>query len=209
MAYWIYSSESLPNPEMMGRPGYNPDNDYIRWHGVHLGVVLKDKWTKLPDFFTSYRRASWRSPKEEYEVPIRVFKPMIESSRFAEKGVIILDHEPTPAERETLQARSRAANMAFRMKVVENFEQERTAAIGRQGRLNAGPYENECYEILGIVKPYSVEAMRAQRHPGEAVGEQIVSALDRLLERKEREAREAAAIAPLPQTEKPKAAATK
>lgn len=184
MSYWIYSSESLPNPNLMGKPGYTPDAEYIRFSGVHLGVVPARKWTELPESFQTTRKRSWRDAPEPVEVPIRNVKPVI-AQNFSGRGVILLDHPPTSKEREDLEEKSLAANLAHRMSCVEWYEsQVREKETGGQGRTKPTPYENECYDILGLTKPYSVEAMRAQRHPGEAVGAQIVAALERLEQRR-------------------------
>jgi hypothetical protein len=74
------------------------------------------------------------------------------------------------------------------MTQVEWYEnQVREKEVTGKGRTTPTPYEDECYTLLGLTKPYSVEAMRAQRHPGEAVGEQLVAALDRLMNRRRAE----------------------
>lgn len=184
MSYWIYSSEALPNPKLIGKPGYTPDSEYIRFHGVHLGVIPEKQWMELPESLQTTRKRSWRDAPEPIEVPIRQFRPIV-NSQFGARGVILLDHEPNAVEKKELEAKSLAANLAHRMTVVEWYEnQVREKEVTGQGRSKPTPYEDECYGILGLTKPYSVEAMRAQRHPGEAVGEQIVAALDRLEKRR-------------------------
>jgi hypothetical protein len=54
------------------------------------------------------------------------------------------------------------------MKVVEWYENQVTEKqVTGKGRTTPTPYEDECYTYSASTKPYSVEAMRAQRHPGE------------------------------------------
>src|SRR5260370_36275765 len=105
--------------------------------------------------------------------------------RWGSGGVVVLDHEPSKDEKERIAREAKDANVALRMKVVEEYENAlREKEVTGHGRTRPTPYEDECYPILGLTKPYSVEAMRAQRHPGEAVGEQIVAALERLEQRR-------------------------
>ncbi len=81
MAWHIYSSESLPNPDFMGRPGYTPDSEYIRFGGVSLPVLPKGQWVKLPDSFLTMRSKSWKEPREELEINVRRFKGIVESPK--------------------------------------------------------------------------------------------------------------------------------
>jgi len=203
-SYYIYSSESLPNPEMMGKAGYTPDSEWIGYAGFRMGVLPKNAWVKMPDKDRQLHHTSWLDRKgtttvlyiDEIVNHIRN-KPIFlgdQQVTLESRGVFIVDHEPTGEEKVRLEKESKEANLAFRMKCVEWFEnQVREKEVTGHGRTRPTPYENECYEILGLTKPYSVEAMRAQRHPGEAVGEQIVAALDRLEQRRNAEKPEKAA----------------
>jgi hypothetical protein len=186
MAYWLYSAESFPNQAMLGKPGYTPE--YLAHAGVQLAPVEKEKWTSLPTNWIIVKHRDWMDRRG---TPERVLTEDIAkaiANKQAGRGLVILDHEPTPDERKRLEKECADANMAFRMKAVEWYEnQVREKEVTGHGRTNPTPYEDECYTILGLTKPYSVEAMRAQRHPGEAVGEQIVAALDRLDKRRQKE----------------------
>ena len=109
--------------------------------------------------------------------------------RFENRGLVFLDHEPTIVEKVELEKDAYQKNLAFRMTIVEGYENAvREKEVTGKGRTTPTPYEDECYSVLGLTKPYSVEAMRAQRHPGEAVGEQIVAALQRLEARRKDDA---------------------
>lgn len=190
--YWIYSTEALPSATLSGKPGYTPE--YAIFHGIQV-VIPQQEWLQVPDNFYTLRHKDWRDRQGErvHVATADVMKYI--KAHFQERGVVVLDHEPTAAEKTVYQLQSEQANRAFRMGAVEWYEgQVREKEVTGQGRTWPTPYENECYEVLGLTKPYSVEAMRAQRHPGEAVGEQIVNALERL------DARRAAAAAKPPQS---------
>jgi len=187
MAYWLYSAESFPNQEMMGKPGYTPE--YLSHSGIQLGPIEKEKWAPLPSNWTLVKHRDWMDKRG---TPERVLAEDIVKAivnKHGSRGVVILDHEPDAAEKLVAIRQASDANKAFRMKAVEWYEgQVREKEVTGRGRTNPTPYEDECYTILGLTKPYSVEAMRAQRHPGEAVGEQIVAALERLEKRRKEEA---------------------
>lgn len=178
MSYYIYSEEAFPNEELQGKPGYSPER--LMHAGIQLAVHAKT-WTKLPDRFSSVRHKDWvNRAGERYIVTIEdIVKPL--EARFGNRGVIFLDHEPSAHEKAKFEHEAHEANLAYRMAAVEWYENQRhEKEVSGTGRTRPTPYEDQCYQILGLTKPYSVEAMRAQRHPGEAVGEQIVAALERL-----------------------------
>src|SRR4029077_15940895 len=186
MPHFIYSSETLPNPEMLGKAGYTPE--WFIWNGVQLPVLNKGEWLKLPDSFYNTIHKDWRDKAgTRQHIPTEDIAKAI-NARWGRRGVIALDHEPTAKEKLVLEAQSADNNLAFRMTIVEGYENAvREKEVTGKGRTTPTPYEDEGYSILGCRRPYSVEAMRAQRHPGEAVGDQIVAALDRLLSRKKAE----------------------
>jgi len=186
MAYWLYSAESFPNQEMMGKPGYTPE--YLSHSGIQLGPIEKEKWTQLPSNWTNVKHRDWMDRRGTPERVLAEDLVKTIASKHGGRGLVILDHEPDAKEKESVAKRCADANMAFRMKAVEWYEgQVREKEVTGHGRTSPTPYEDECYTILGLTKPYSVEAMRAQRHPGEAVGEQIVAALERLDKRRKEE----------------------
>lgn len=195
MSYFIYSTEPLPNPALMGKPGYTPDGEYIQHGGFRLSQLPAKTWLKLPDREFTIRHRDWMDRKGTREsIYMEDIAPAIKT-KVEGRGVILLDHEPSAEEKKALEQKSEETHLAFRMKCVEWYEnQVREKEVTGHGRTNPTPYENECYEILGLTKPYSVEAMRAQRHPGEAVGEQIVAALDRLEQRRKAEEKPAKVI---------------
>jgi hypothetical protein len=186
MPWYVYSSEELPNSQMMGKPRYSPDGEYIRWNSITMRVIdeqgresciiPKGRWAQVVEVQTTKRRRDWRSPAEEVDVPASKFKPIVDS-RFGERGVVMLNHEPSEAERKHLEAVSATTNMGFRRRAVEFFESQRKSAEGRQGTYEPTPYIDECYEVLGMRKPYSMEALRAQRDPGREAAIDIANAM--------------------------------
>jgi hypothetical protein len=193
-SYWIYSSEPLPNPNLMGRPGYTPDSEYVGHGGFRISQLPAKTWTSLPTSTTTIRHRDWLDRKG---TPERIYMEDIAlaiKTKYEKRGVILLDHEPTPNEKKVFEEKSDQLLHAWYMECVENYEnQVREKEVTGHGRTKPTPYEDMCYSELGLTKPYSVEAMRAQRHPGEAVGEQIVAALDRLDKRRQAE-KEVAAV---------------
>lgn len=178
MAYWIFSSEALPNPDMLGRPGYTPDSEYIKFGGIALPFIPKNKWMQLPDTMATLRRQDWKDKHgQEVEIPIRKFKGIIDG-RFAERGVVFLDHEPTDFEKQELRKVSAELNLEWRRQCIQWYEdQVREKEVTGHGRTKPTPYEDECYEVMGMEKPYSVEAMRAQRNPGQEAALKIAEAI--------------------------------
>jgi hypothetical protein len=187
MAWYVYSPETIPNPEMFGKPGYTPE--WLVWNGIQLPILTAGEWTKLPEGFRNVRHQNWkdRAGTAEYVETSGIMKAV--ESRWGRRGIVALDHEPTADEKTKIHAQAKRSNEAFRMKAIEFYEREADKSKARQGEYFPSPYVDECYELLGLVRPYSVEAMRAQRHPGEAVGEQIVAALGRLEQRRANDAK--------------------
>jgi hypothetical protein len=206
VSYFIFSSEALPNPEMLGKPRYTPDSEYIKFNGIALPFIPKKKWLKLPDEFLTIRRADWKDKHgTEVEVPIRRFKAVVDNPErgFAERGVIMLDHEPSEAEKAKLEKLSEDLNTKFRAKMVEFYENQRQMAVARQGTYEPTPYIDECYDILNMKKPYSMEALKAQRDPGAAAALQIAEAIKGAL-KQDREDTANAATAALEMATRPK-----
>jgi hypothetical protein len=188
--WYIYSHESLPDPDLMGVPGYTPDGEYIKHGGFSVGMMPEKAWMALPSRIPTIRHYDWtdRAGHKEF-IYMEDIAPAIRT-KFGKRGVVLLDHEPSEAEKKAVSADCEKLSLAFRMSQVEWYEnQVREKEVTGTGRTKPTPYEDKCYSILGLTKPYSVEALRAQRHPGEAVGEQIVAALDRLDQRRQQEAK--------------------
>lgn len=182
MSWYLYSTESIPNKNLVGKPTYTPE--YLLHGGVQ--IIVEGGWQKVEDKFYNFRHEDWkdRAGRRTRIAGDEVMEAL--ANRFKDRGVIIVDHEPSAEEKKELESRSKALNDAFRMSQVEWYEtQVEEKKVTGHGRTKPTAYEDQCYQLLGLTKPYSVEAMRAQRHPGEAVGEQIVAALERLEKRRQ------------------------
>lgn len=204
MGYFIYSNEALPNPAFLGKPRYTPDGSYIRWGGIALPYIPKQQWMALPESLNTIQRNDWKDRNgREVEISIRKFKPVVDS-QFAEVGVIMLDHEPDVKEKETLQAVSKQLNLTWRKKQIEFFENQRDMAKARQGTYDPSPYVDECYEVLGMDKPYTVDALQALRDPGAKAAETIATAISDSLKQGRKDAAEQLAnLLAQPKTEMP------
>src|SRR5271154_3586220 len=185
LMYYFYSHEPLPNPDLLGKPGYTPDGEYIKHGGFVIPFLPANTWTPVKDLHYIVRHRDWTDRKGTREtIHMEEIVPALRE-KFSKRGVVFLDHEPTEAEKMKIGEECAKTQEAFMMSQVEWYEnQVREKEVTGHGRTRPTPYEDMCYERLKLTKPYSVEAMRAQRHPGEAVGEQIVAALDRLEQRR-------------------------
>lgn len=182
MSYYVYSHDALPNPQMMGKPRYTPDADYIRTAGVTLPSLPAKTWVELDEDdprFTTFHRPDWTVKKANLHyinVRLKQFLPVVKS-QFAERGVAMLDHEPSKEEKAAIEKACAENNLAFRKRAIEFFEQQVELAKANKGMYPPTPYIDECYDILKIKKPYSLEALKEQRSPGEEAAARIATAI--------------------------------
>lgn len=175
MPYFCYSTEALPSMKLMGKPGYTPE--YMLWHGVQV-IVPEKEWFKINDnhYIVKHRDRSDKAGYREHVAGEDIVKGL--KVRFEQRGVIFLDHEPTPAEKEALAKVSEELNLKFRTAAIDFYEDQRhEKEVTGQGRTKATPYEDECYDILKLNKPYSVEAFKALRSPGDEAAKKIADAI--------------------------------
>jgi len=181
--YFVYSHEELPRTDLFTSRDYNPGNDWIAYNGIHIGVVPAKTWTKVPDRLRSVRHVD-RADKQGH--PYHVFADEIakaNAERLKPRGVIFLDHAPTDAEKAELEALAETRNLQFRMDAVQVYEETLKVAESQGHTLKANTYVKECYKLLGMERPNSIEAARAQRQPGEAAAERIATALESVFTR--------------------------
>src|ERR1700756_2256291 len=122
--FYIYSHEPLPNPDLMGRPGYTPDSEYVGHGGFRLGYLPPNEWIKLPEREYTIRHRDWLDRKGTREIIYMEDIVPAMKTRFEGRGVIILDHEPTEKEKKELSQKSAEINEAYRMKCVEWYENQ-------------------------------------------------------------------------------------
>jgi hypothetical protein len=175
MSTWVYSTEAFPHDKLTGKPGYTPEIP------MYLGITLPlqaKTWTVLPTRYPTLTHRDWtdRSGTRGFIYTEEVIKGL--KPQYEKRGVIFLDHEPTPSEKEMLPKVSEEVNMTFRSDVIRNFEQQiREKEVTGHGRTKPTPYEDECYDLLGMHKPYSPEALRSARDPGSAAATKFAEAI--------------------------------
>ena len=180
---YIYSPEALPNMKLMGHPMYNPE--FIRVHGGINLSVGENEWIEVPDTYRLKVHRDWVDKAGKIEhVHLRDRLPHLKKL-YGPRGVFFLDEKPDPKSKVALETEAKEKNLAFRRQIVEEYEaQVREKQVTGFGRTQPTPYEEECYDILGQPRPFSVEAMRAQRHPGEESAERIATAIERVIDKK-------------------------
>ncbi len=177
MSWYVYSPEDLPNPAMMGRPFYTPE--YIALNGFQFPPLKKGEWTQLPNTYSTLRHRDWVD-KQGAKDTVFIDEDFIQRLRdqgWEARGFIFMDHKPSQVEAHQAQVESKRLNDVFRQRRIDDFEHEAKAREMRGAYVQPLPYVEECYEILGIAKPYSVEALKAQRQPGEEAAIKIARAI--------------------------------
>ena len=195
--YFVYSVEPMPRVDLFGKRDYNPANDYIAYNGIYLPPIAAKTWTRIDDRFASLRHHD-RTDKQGHRY--HVFADEIvkaNQERLRPRGVMFTDHEPTAAEKAQLEQEALNNNLQFRMEVIQFYEdQVREHETGNPARTKPTTYELECYEVLGMERPYSVAAFKSQRQPGEAVAERFAAAMEQLIKHLQPKAEAHSAKAP-------------
>lgn len=179
--YFVYSVEPMPRVDLFSKRDYNPQNDYIAYNGIYLPPVEAKTWTTISDRFRSLRHLD-RTDKQGHGY--HVFADEIvkaNAERLRPRGVLFLDHEPTAAERTALAKEALELNTQFRLDSIQQYEEALKEAEANGRSVKANTYVKECYSVLGMERPGSVEALRSQRQPGEAVAERFASAMEKLV----------------------------
>lgn len=191
MPFFIYSHEPLPNKDLVGKPGYTPDQECIRHGGFLLAELPAQTFVQLPTSITTIRHRDWLDKRG---TPERIYlEDLIPAFRnkYSDRGVLLFDHELNEKEKELAVTESKRTHEAWLMSRVQDYEERlRQKVVGEKVPTKVTPYEDYAYTVLGLMKPYSVEAMRAERYPGENVAREFRDAmLEVLEERKTAEAR--------------------
>lgn len=161
MAWQIWSPEDFPK---RGEQGYMVD--YRQAYGIQI-ILEKNTWKELDadGFYTKSYSNSWVDKQaDEKEITVSAKDLAVRICRDAGgefNGIYVpvglmycYGEKTTPAELEALEAEGKKRNLIYRKKVVENFEtQFRVKSQGGPGRWTPNPYEQECYELLGITPP--------------------------------------------------------
>jgi hypothetical protein len=179
----VYSSEDFPK--------WDADNgcmcDYLQALGVQ--VILKaGKWTHLEDFYKHVRFESWVDAAGDGRESITTGQQVAERLQgdFRLRGVRVANLDKiTDVEREKIEADSKEQNLKLRRMFVDRFEQQfRTKMQGGPGRWLPNAYESECYQLLGLKPPDTVQKaeteQRAQQAPviiHEKIDQEMLAAL--------------------------------
>lgn len=181
MSYYVYSVEPMPRVDLFSKRDYNPINDYISYNSIYIDPIAAKTWTVLPDRMKSLRHHD-RTDRQGHVY--HVFADELvkaNAERMRPRGVVFLDHEPTAAERPALEKEAMELNMQFRLDAIQFYEESMKEAESQGRTLKANTYVKECYTILGMERPGSVESIRAQRQPGEAAADRFAAALEKLV----------------------------
>lgn len=179
--YFVYSVEPMPRTDLFAKRDYNPTNDYIAFNGIYLDPIPAKTWVQIPDRFRSLRHHD-RTDRQGHVY--HVFADEIvkaNQARMAPRGMVFTDHEPTATEKAELEKQALELNMQFRLDQIQFYEESAKEAEANGKALKANTYVKECYEVLGMERPGSVQALRAQRQPGEAVAERFAAAMEKLI----------------------------
>lgn len=188
MPWQIWSPEDFPK---RGANGFM--EDYAIAYGIQI-ILQKYAWTELDEsgFYTKSYVSSWVDKQADE-------KEIVTSARdLAERicrdkcgtfegvkvpvGLMFCNSDRTkPEEIKALEAEGKKRNLAYRKKVVQEFEtQFRAKNNGDLGRWTPNIYEQECYDMLGIRAPEVVNRPAAPQihvvQPDAAMISQLVAA---------------------------------
>ena len=162
MSWAVYSVEDFPK--------WDEENGCMADYKQALGVqvVLKaGEWKRLEDFYKHVRFESWvdaagdgrESIVTGKEVALRL------AGDFRTFGIVAADADRiTDKEREQIEARAKEDNLKMRRRFVDRFEQQfRTKMQGGPGRWLPNAYEAECYKMLGLKPPDTVQKAPEER----------------------------------------------
>jgi len=162
----VFSSEDHPK--------WDADNgcmcDYLQALGVQ--VILKaGQWTHLEDFYKHVRFESWVDAAGDGRESITTGQQVAERLQgdFRLRGIRCANLEKiTDEEREKIEADSKQQNLKLRRMFVDRFEQQfRTKMQGGPGRWLPNTYEAECYQILGLKPPDTVQKAETEHRSQE------------------------------------------
>lgn len=162
MPWSVYSSEDFPK--------WDSENgcqcDYLQALGVQV-ILRAGKWTHLEDFYKHVRYESWVDAAGDGRESITTGQQVAERLHgdFRLRGVRCANLDKiTDSEREAIEVDSKQVNLKLRRMFVDRFEQQfRTKMQGGPGRWLPNPYEAECYQLLGLKPPDTVQKQTEER----------------------------------------------
>lgn len=156
MPWSVFSAEDFPK--------WDEDNgcwcDYRQSLGVQV-ILKQGQWTQLDEFYRHTRYESWIDAAGEGREAVVTGREVAErmTGDYRTKGIVGADlSKTTDAQREKLETEATAANLKMRRMFVDRFEQQfRTKMQGGPGRWLPNSYEAECYKMLGLKPPDTVQ----------------------------------------------------
>lgn len=163
MAMYLWSEEQFPGSTASGRK-----HEYLQvLGGIIVLVPAAQRWVKLDARYQTPRRHDdWKDLQGHVETHAadEVAEAVVNTYGF--RGIVVTEEEPGTEKSKALIAQAKATNLKWRQSVVEDFMSQRKAAeLGRPGRLAPTAYEEECFTVLGIQIPSTVESMRTAQAP--------------------------------------------
>ena len=197
MAYYLYSPEPFP-AKRKRNSAYQDAVEYIEYNGFRMaGPIPANEWLKVPRHFSRLEFESYMDHRGSKVVMLDDEWAEAIKALFGPRGVIVVEDSELLGNKEQLEEESKQINLEFRKAAIEEFERNLSERkVTGKGRPYPTSYEEECYEVLGLTKPYSVDALKAERDPGEAAAQKIADAIATALNEGRRKQDELAGVAP-------------
>lgn len=178
MAYKIYSVEALP------RQGKGDTREYIYFNGFLIGPIPAGQWWTLKKVYTTLVHRDFEDKQGSIKSAIDDDIALFINQQWGHRGVAVVAEEELTTSQAKMEDMCKAANRTYRETTLRDFERQLEAwRVGQPGRAKPTAYEEECYQVLGWPAPNSVEALRAQRMPGEAAAERMMDAFEKVVAR--------------------------
>jgi hypothetical protein len=173
MAWAVYSMEDFPK--------WDADNGCMADYKQALGVqvVLKaETWTRLEDFYKHVRYESWVDAAGDGRESIVTGREVAQRLQgdFWTVGIMAADIDKISDEdRQKIEATAKQNNLKKRRMFVDRFEEQfRTKMQGGPGRWLPNPYEADCYRVLGLKPPDTVQKQETDERSNVQIIEQKI-----------------------------------
>lgn len=162
MSWSIFSCENFPKWDEEN----NCMTDYRSAFGIQI-ILRANQWTTLEDLYKVVRYESWIEDQGEGREYVFSGKQVAERlvGDFNSRGLVMADLDKITAEQKAeCERQAHERNLKFRRMFVDRFEQQfRTKMQGGPGRWIPNTYEAECYKLLGLKPPDTVQKAPEQR----------------------------------------------
>lgn len=186
MSYWLFSMENFPDTRWKRESA-----EIIMYDGIiPFGAVEAGKWIPLQRiykriFATDDQDILNYKPKSERLILDTDLANFI-NGVYGHRGVLCVPEEMYQTQREQVEEFARATHIKYLNDMMEEFETQRDARIASgTGRMLPTLREQAAYESTGRPRPYSAQAVEAQRDPGANVAKKITEALEKFIASRE------------------------